>query len=449
MAHILFINPSFFTPGEASRRNREFAHWIRGGNMYVYPFEPPLGLASLVAFLRTKGIASEILDLPSRPHTDEEVRELLKKNRPSFVGITTMSPTFDESIRLAGIVKTASPKTTVILGGVHPTVLPESALDSGDVDYAVIGEGEEALAELLHGHEPEKIPGIAYKRGDKYHCTGRAGLNIDLDQLPMPDYAAFPIKSYMEYNEELRGIRGISMLVSRGCPYGCKFCAVHETMGRHWRVRSPGTVIDDIRTLKERFGVEGIWFKDSIFNMKQPWVEEFCQLMTGDGPNIPWQCNTRVDLVNDTLMENMSSAGLVQIDIGIESGSPKSLEKMGKRISVDQIRQAVECAKKYVKVSGFFMIGIPGEKRDDIEQTFELAKELELDRYSWSVYIPLPGSPFYDDLIRSGSLDKQETSLWRSHFTEASCSFCELEVDELNKTYKEISNYFYSSHSAA
>jgi radical SAM superfamily enzyme YgiQ (UPF0313 family) len=132
---------------------------------------------------------------------------------------------------------------------------------------------------------------------------------------------------------------------------------------------------------------------------------------------------------------------LTQLDLGIESGSPRTLQKLRKGIDVDQIREKVRLAKRYVKVFGFFMIGIPGEERADVEQTFALARELDLDRWSWSIYSPLPGSELFEDLVREGKISPR-VAYGQVHFTEAYQGVSAIPPDELKELYRQINEYF-------
>ena len=239
------------------------------------------------------------------------------------------------------------------------------------------------------------------------------------------------------------------MIVSRGCPYQCTFCAVHQTMGRKWRIKSPQRVVEEVLDLKQRYQLEGIWFKDSIFNLNRKWTKEFSELMIARNVDISWQALTRVDLIDEEELLLMKRAGLTQLDLGIETGSPKSLARLKKGITVDKIREKVTLARKHVNVFGFFMIGIPGEDESDVQQTFELAKSLDLDRWTWSIYSPLPGSTLYEELIAEGKIEPYRLDHHQVHFTEAYEGICDIAPDRLKALYREINEYFYNKGGVA
>ena len=448
---ILLINPAFYDGNEFKNRFDDYIDWIKGGNLYVAPFEPPLGLAYLSAFLKERGFEVKLLDMQGLLMDSEELAKNIKAYDPDLIGITAMTPTVPEALKVATLARSTSSGARIVLGGVHPTLDPASVLTNPDVDYVIRGEGEFAFASLaaalLSGSRIDGIDGLSYKEKDgRLIIKDKAAMIRDINTLPMLDYEAFPIERYIEHNRHLRSIRGISMIVSRGCPFQCTFCAVHQTMGRTWRIKSPENVIKELLILKERHGIEGVWFKDSIFNLDKEWVKEFCRLMIEANSGIQWQALTRVDLINEEQIILMKQAGLTQLDLGIETGSPKSLIRLKKGITVEKIKEQVAIAKRHVKVFGFFMIGIPGEEELDVQQTFELAKLLKLDRWTWSIYSPLPGSALYEELIAEGKIEPYKLDFQQVHFTEAYEGICNIPPARLKDLYKEINDYFYQLH---
>ncbi len=448
---ILLINPAFYDGNAFKNRFDDYIDWIKGGNLYVAPFEPPLGLAYLSAFLKARGFQVNLLDMQGLLMDSEELVRSIADYSPDLIGITAMTPTVPEALRVAELARKTAPGAGIVLGGVHPTLDPASVLTSRNVDFVIRGEGEFAFAELAaalsSGLPVNSIEGVSYKEGGgRLVINGKAPLIKDLNSLSMADYEAFPIERYIEHNRHLRSIRGISMIISRGCPFQCTFCAVHETMGRTWRIKTAAQVVSEMVILKERHGIEGVWFKDSIFNLDKEWVREFCRLLIAAGTGIQWQALTRVDLINEEQIILMKQAGLTQLDLGIETGSPGSLIRLKKGITVERIKEQVAIAKRHVKVFGFFMIGIPGEEELDVQQTFELAKALNLDRWTWSIYSPLPGSALYEDLIAEGKIEPYRLDFNQVHFTEAYQGVCGIPPLRLKELYKEINDYFYRLH---
>ncbi len=441
---ILLINPAYIKSqnrSEIFERNQDL---IKNGNMYVFPFEPPLGLASILSALKQKGIDSGLLDMQAEKFELADLELFLVKHKPGYVGISAMTTTYPAAKEIARLVKGKLPNCRVILGGVHPTIMPEETIKESCFDYIVCGEAEESLVQLLTNGSPEGIDGIGYRDGSKYIIPDKTPHLHDLDLYPMPDYNSFPVQKYVKYNQSLRSLKAISMIVSRGCPYPCSFCAVNQTMGQNIRFQNHAKVVSEMQFLQNRYALEGIWFKDSIFNMNKKWVKNFCDEIINRNLKIKWQINTRVDLIGESQLEEMVAAGLSQIDIGIESGSPKSLKTLKKNITVNQIGPAVSLAQKQVKVSGFFMIGIPGETEEDITKTFELAKRLELDKTSWSIFTPLPGSLLFNNLRTQGRLPK-DIDWSKTHFIDSDVSYSQVPHEKLIKSFHKIQEYFSSN----
>lgn len=443
---ILLVNPAFYDGQQFSNRYNNYLDWVKGGNLYVAPFEPPLGLASLTAYLKVQGYEVDLLDMQGLLMDSTELARTISERKPDLIGVTAMTTTLPSALKVAKLGRNLLPEAKIVLGGVHPTLDPAGVLANIDVDFVIRGEGEKALAGLvaaLNGQGSIKdVEGLCYRDENVIIIKDKV-LILDQNSLPGPDYEAFPVERYIEHNQLLRDIRGISMLVSRGCPFPCSFCAVHQTMGRKWRIKSPELVVEQMLALKNKYRLDGIWFKDSIFNLNKEWTEAFAAELIERKANIAWQANTRVDLIDEEELKIMKNAGLVQLDLGIESGSPNSLVKLKKGITVEQIKEKVKLAQKYVKVFGFFMIGLPGETEEDVLQTFQLAKELELDRSTWSIYSPLPGSNFYDDLVKEGKIEPYLLDYERIHFTEAYEGICQIPSERLKELYQQINNYFY------
>jgi radical SAM superfamily enzyme YgiQ (UPF0313 family) len=444
--HLVLVNPAFFDGSEFRNRFEAYVDWIKAGNLYVAPFEPPLGLAYLTAVLRGSGHRVTLLDMQGSMMDAEALATQLADLLPDLVGVTAMTTTLPDAVKVADTARQVVPHAKVVLGGVHPTLDPAGVLEHSSVDFVVRGEGERALPELVAALEQqrdfESVDGLCYRHDGAIRIKPKAAPISDLDSLPMADYDAFPVDRYIEHNAYLRGMRGISMLMSRGCPYQCTFCAVHQTMGRKWRPRSARKIIDQIEDLRNRHGIQGVWFKDSIFNLNREWVREFCQLMIERQIGVSFQALTRVDLIREDELRLLTQAGLTQLDLGIEAGSTKSLARLKKGITPERIHEQVRLAKRYVKVFGFFMIGIPGETEADIHQTFEMAKNLDLDRWTWSIYSPLPGSALYDDLVRDGVVQPKTLRHSQIHFTDAYDGVCDVTPQRLKELYREINDHF-------
>jgi radical SAM superfamily enzyme YgiQ (UPF0313 family) len=304
-----------------------------------------------------------------------------------------------------------------IVGGPQSTARPSEFLRQG-VDVAVVGEGEATVVELVkmlqYNFEQQKdfneikkqniegfknILGIAYQ-----NLSGEIVINaprpyIDLTHQVLPVYDKIDVESYVKIADgTVRGLplRSGIILTSRGCPYDCTFCDCNKVFGQRVRYRGLTNVRAEVKLLKEKYDVEGIWLADDTFTLNKEHILGVGRIMKEFG--IVWSCNTRVNLLDAELIQEMKKNGCVQFDIGVESGSPRVLDQvMHKRISLDQIRKAFAlCRKLGMRTLASFMMGLPTETREEMEQTMRLAKEIKANFYVLSIFTPLPGSSLFD-----------------------------------------------------
>ena len=331
------------------------------------------------------------------------VESLVKWFKPSIVGITIMTGTYGSALRTAKIVKKMCPDVPVIVGGPHPTILPEDTLREDCWDVVVKGEGEYSLLELVNCLERRKplnaIRGISYKEeGAIRHNLPRPFIeNLDLIPFPARDL----IFEKERYSTNSFGF----VLTSRGCPYNCIFCASHMIWGRRVRYRSAENVIAEIKEVKEKFGTKIFRFNDDAFTIDQDRVRKICRLIIEEKLDIKWYCGTEVDLISYDLLRKMKEAGCVRIHFGVETGNPRVLKSIKKGVTLGQVRQALKMAKKVgITTITYFMIGFPDETRQEVRDTINFMKELKPDKAVWGIVTPYPGTELYGIVNEKGLL---------------------------------------------
>ncbi|MBI2853587.1 MAG: radical SAM protein [Chloroflexi bacterium] len=344
---------------------------------------------------------------------------------------------------MADAIKRFAP-IPIVFGGVHPTVDPVEVLGNSSVDFVVLGEGEHSFMELLHcllsNMEVGQARGIGHKEHGRITVNSNREPIADINSLPFPAYDLLPVGFYARQAEPDVGFRPLDMVVSRGCPFWCSFCAASTTQGKRVRLVGTKSLVAEIGELLRVHPVEGVWFKDSNFTIDKDWVTGFCDEVRSEGLDFPWACNTRVDLVDEATLDIMKAAGLTKIWFGVESGSVSSLKTLSKGFSLDRIRSAFRtCRQLGVQTGAFFMIGIPGEKMEDIRANVALAKELEANQYRWHVFVPLPGSRLFD-LYGGQALGSP------SRFDRASTGTGYLTGREIEDIYQKICSHFYDGH---
>jgi len=330
----------------------------------------------------------------------DEVSRVVADFNPQIVGITAITANLRPALRIADICKEIIPDVVVVIGGPHATVLPESVLTKESVDFLIRGEGELGFLDLIenlwNGMSPSEVKGLSYKDGDRMVHNATRPLIHDLDSLPFP--ARHLIIDSANYREsKMNGLYN-QVLISRGCPYRCKFCASNILWdGSRWRTRSVTNVVEEIRLLASRYRTKDFYLWSDTFTADQRWTVEFCEEMKPLKVN--WSCSTRIDRINEDCLIAMKMAGCKGVSLGIESGSDQVLKDIGKNITVGQIETAIKVLDKVgMPWYSFFIIGFPNETRSDIDRTFAFIKKLRPQSHKIAVAVPYPGTALYGEV---------------------------------------------------
>lgn len=376
--------------------------WNKMVNSY-----PPLGLAYLAAVLEREGHEVRVHDFglhPDRP-LSEQIEELGEFD-PQLVGITAMTNTYHAVAETAEFVKERV-CCPLVIGGPHATVFPERVTQEPFVDYLVYGEGEATIIELVRALESEgprpsdgtlaAIQGLCYMQDGVVQCNPDRPLIRDLDGLPSPARHLFDLKAYPLYAPD--GERMITVLSSRGCPYNCSYC-FKGIVGRTYRQRSTDNIIAELRQIISQYDIANIYFIDDLFTINRKRLKAITQRIVDESLIIRWQCLGRVDRVDPEVLDLMYRSGCRQIHYGIESGNDEILAAIGKRITKDQVRQAVTwTAQSGIRSKGYFMLGLPGDTEATMRQTIDFAAELDLDDAMFSLTTPFPGTRLWSELV--------------------------------------------------
>jgi len=350
----------------------------------------PLGIAYIASFIRSKGHSVRLVDVKLFGNSWKgSITELVRSEKPSFVGISCVTPSMPDALRIAETVKLADKNIKVIVGGPHPSALPEECISYDNIDLVCVGEGEHTFLELLEGKDFSEIKGLCYKDDGKIKMNPPRDLISDLDSLPWPAYDLLPIHSY---GNPFLG-KSIIMVTGRGCPYNCLFCSSRIINRQRYRLRSVKNVVDEIEYLYKEYGLRGFLFADDTFTMIPKRTEELCNEIMKRGLKISWGCDTRVDAMTPELARLMKKSGCNLVKFGIESGDENILKVIRKGITLDQVRRAVKIVSSAgIKAHGFFIIGHPYDTEESIRKTIDFAKSLPLDYAQFSVLTPYPGT---------------------------------------------------------
>ena len=408
---------------------------------------PSLGLLHIAAEVRLHGYEPTIIESDIENLSVEQVAELVIADRPDYVGITLFTVGVWNASLIAEKIKQALPDTKIIVGGPHMSSMGSETMERFKMfDYAVLGEGERPLAELLevleNDGDPAQVPGIVYRNGPFVTKTAGRPINKILDELPMPAWDLlpdFPGKYKPAIFDFPRGPVA-SIAASRGCPFHCKFCDT-STFGANVRHYSPAKVFEMMKYLHEEYGVRHVMFVDDLFLASKVRTTELCEMLLESGMNLTWSCTARVDTVKPEILKLMKKAGCWEISFGLESGSNELLKKMDKAADLSRSEQAVKwTAEAGIRTKGLFMLGYPGENEETIQQTKDFVHRIPMTIMNLTKFTPYPGSPIYRDLYGSNIRDDHWQKMNGMNFLWVPEGMTE---QELHKHYREVLQKFY------
>lgn len=363
----------------------------------------PLGLAFLAAALEKNNVTVRVIDAwVERLDFNALGKQISNLGNFDLIGITIKSPTYAEAVKTIQVAKKVSPESKIIIGGTHPSSLPEECLqENPQIDFVAVGEGDNLIIELVNAlrdkeNKLSEIKGLVYRKNGKIINNGRAEPIKNLDDLPFPARHLFPIFKYRTHPPYRRYNSYVTMITSRGCPFQCTYCT-KSVSGQNYRSQSAERVVKEIEFLMKEYNTRQIHFYDDDFTINMKRVESICDRIIAKNIKIAWSCVTRVDLVSESLLVKMRRAGCWLISYGVESGNQQILDNVRKGYRVEQIKEAFKLTKEAgIRTLGYFMAGLPGETYTTLRDTVKLSFLLQPDFVSWSITALYPGSKLYE-----------------------------------------------------
>jgi anaerobic magnesium-protoporphyrin IX monomethyl ester cyclase len=420
---ILLVNPPtpdgelwIRTQHRVGRRTRENMVW------------PQVSLAQMAALLHPV-YTVKVIDANADRMGWPEFRKLIDRYQPKYYLSQLTAPTLENDMYGCFLAKARGAKTIVF--GTHVTPIPRETLRPyPSLDFGLVGEPDLTLRDLLDhlegkldqrspeiqkmfdsemGYQPalkedgnvdmHGIRGIAWREGENIHVNMPRPFIPSLDDLPIPMHELLPLQKY-----RMPLIKGpfTFIVTSRGCPAGCTYCIKHVSYQYSARLRSPELLVEEMWQLKKQ-GIHNIHMYADLFTINRTQVIDLCKLMVEEKIGIKWTCNSRVDYVDEEMLNWMAKAGCRLISWGIESGNEQILKHARKGANPAKAKQALTWAKKAGIMNwGYFIIGLPGETEETIRQTIDFAKTLPLDIALFHVAAPYPGTPFFFEVVKEG-----------------------------------------------
>jgi radical SAM superfamily enzyme YgiQ (UPF0313 family) len=392
--------------------------------------EHSLGLMYLAASVKKEfqdKITVKIETLVSKPglkdRDEKNILNFINDFVPDLVGIRCLTIGKDAFHHVAGVIKYWDNNCFIAAGGPYATDDPEDALSSGFVDLVVIGEGEiifnNLIKNLLEKKNYFNIPGIAYGNGQSIHKTPPQLFITDLDSLPFPSYEIIDLEKFS--NRFLTFTSKISqphanIMTTRGCPYRCAYC--HNILGKKFRIRSPESVLSEIRYIYDNYGITDFQIIDDIFNLDINRAKTICNMIIKSGMNITLSFPNalRGDRVDKELIEKMAEAGTKFISYAVETASPRLQKMIKKNLDLDKIFKAIEyTAEADIVTRGFFMIGFPTETEEEVIQTIEFAKASSLCGATFFTVVYFPGTELYKIAQSLGYFQNESYNVQRDY----------------------------------
>jgi len=382
--------------------------------MQKLPPRVPLGLCYMAAAVREAGYRVAIIDNYLDALSNRRVAERITAMSPLAVGFSVTVVNKSNSLEIARLVKRGDPRVRTVFGGPHATILPLDLIPDPAVDYVVTGEGEETMPRLLgaitRGESVDAIPGVYFKGPDGApRSTGPCVWLSDLDRLPFPARDLVDFERYHLGGETTGARRVATISSSRGCPYRCAFCASEFYFSKKYRARSAASVLGEVERLVSEYRIDGLYFREDCFTVDRARVVEICEGLLRRKISLVWECEARADTIDPELLRIMREAGCRGMWCGIESGSPRILEYLGKGVTLEQVRDAYRWAHEAgIAIGAGFMVGIPGEMIEDAFRSLAFAKELRPCWAYFQSYVGYPRSRIYNEVKRERLYTRDE-----------------------------------------
>src|SRR6266446_9521151 len=429
----LFLNPPSYDDFDGGAGSRYQA------TREVWSFWYPTWLAYPAGMIP----GARLLDAP--PHNYTVEMTINEAKNYDLVVIHTSTPSLRMDTRTAEAIKAANPNTIIAMVGGHPTARPEETLKlSPSIDIAARKEFDYSMLEVAEGRDWSTIGGISYqKNGVLHNNPDRPSLtDEELDQLPFVTEVYEKNLDYLKYNSPYCQYPYVSMYTGRGCPARCTFCLWPQvTTGHRYRVRSVGNVLDEVSHMKRRFPkMKELFFDDDTFTADPPRAREIAQGLGRLG--IIWSTNSRANVDRETL-KVLKDGGLRLFVVGYESGNEQILKNIRKGVSVERARRFTrDCHELGILIHGTFILGLPGETRDTIQETMRFAREMQPETLQVSLASPYPGTAFYDFVTKNNYLTV-DSLVDETGYQKCTVSYPEVSADEIFKAVETFYRRYY------
>jgi radical SAM superfamily enzyme YgiQ (UPF0313 family) len=430
-----FVNAGPNVGLEERERRKSIASW------------PPLGILYLATVLAERGIEVSVLDQPAKGFTMEETVDWIDKENPDILGFSTFASSGRTAALISKKVKERNPNITIVFGNYYATFNSERVLRKyPSVDIIVRGEGENTAIELVsclnNKVELKKVRGITFRNKESIFSTPDQPLIKNLDSLPFPDRKLIDV----DYHSMIAGAnvapeKFTSVVSSRGCVYRCRFCCCTQFARSMWRPRSVQNTLEELHFLASD-GYKQFIFVDDSFTLNQKRVTELCRSIKKERIDMEWICEGRVDNCSYEMLKEIAKAGCKILYFGIESANQRILNYFNKQTTPEQSKTAVKTARKagIDVIVGSFIVGAPGETREEIRNTTEFAKQIPIDFPQFNILGVYPGTDIWNEFEAKGLL--KEGEYWETGITVSELCSTAVPLNEIRRMIHEAFYHF-------
>lgn len=406
MLDILFVNPG----------DRKVVFQDLGKDLTA--IEPPYLTLSFATYLKQKGINVEILDANAENLSPEETAQIVKDKNPKLVTLIVYGnqpSASTQNMSISGKIVTTIKSVIdvpIVMGGLHPSALPERTLVEEDVDFVIEGEEQIPLLELVNQINSDKnfslVEGLWYYEDNTVKNNPRAKLIRNLDEyMPIADWDMIPMEKYRAHNWHCfdnieNRMPYASIYTSLGCPYKCEFCCINAPFGKATiRYRSPEIIVEELELLNTKYGVKNIKFIDEMFVLHEEHYMKIVDLIIEKELNLNIWCYARVDTIKPNTLSRMKQAGINWLALGIESANPDVRDGARKKMKVKDIEERVRLIQNAgIRVIGNYIFGLPDDTLESMQETLDMAKELNCEFINVYCAMAYPGSPLYNMALK-------------------------------------------------
>lgn len=362
-----------------------------------------IALGYIAASLKRAGVEVKVLDLTNHREWNEEkmLRTFVGEFKPDLIGMGIFYVSYFQVKAMVERIK-KNYNCPMVIGGPHMLIEQEKILDDiPELDYAIIGDGEDTIVELCKTIEGKMslrdVCGLIYRKEGKVIRNPDRAIAMDIDGIPFPDYDPFEVEKIKYY----------TIITSRGCPHSCTYCFRSTPK---WRPRSPENIIEELKRAIKKYQIEEFVVVDDAFNIRPTRIIKFCDLLDEHNIKLPWKCTgVRADSMTESLAKRMKMAGCYEVNIGVETLDPELYKTLNRHMSIESIENCLKILQKYnFHVNGYFMIGLPGETKKKTWATYKKAKKMGINRPGFALMLPFPGTKMYHTIYSIPGVRKLE-----------------------------------------